>query len=95
MNYKYLTDTVVAKIDDDGKSRVSCSIENPEYLAWLAEGNTPTPADPLPNPRIAEIYAELDLIDRKSIRAIREGDATRVQEWEQQAQALRAELASL
>jgi hypothetical protein len=45
MNYKYLTETVVAKIDDDGLSRSSCSIENPEYLAWLAEGNTPEPAD--------------------------------------------------
>lgn len=45
--YKYLTETTVAKIDDDGKSRMSCSIENHEYLAWLAEGNTPDPADPV------------------------------------------------
>jgi hypothetical protein len=50
MNYKYLTETTLAKIDDDGISRSSCSIENPEYLAWLAEGNTPEPADPLPLP---------------------------------------------
>jgi hypothetical protein len=50
MNYKYLTDTVVAKIDDDGISRMSCSIDNDEFKAWLAEGNTPLPADPVPVP---------------------------------------------
>lgn len=46
--YKHLSDIIVAKIDDDGLSRMSCSIDNPEYLAWLAEGNTPEPADPPP-----------------------------------------------
>jgi hypothetical protein len=45
MIYKYLTTDVVAKIDDDGISRMSCSIENEEFKAWLAEGNTPEPAD--------------------------------------------------
>ena len=50
MKYKFLTETTLAKIDDDGISRSSCSIENPEYLAWLSEGNTPEPADPLPPP---------------------------------------------
>ena len=50
MNYKYLTSTTLAKIDDDGISRSSCSIENPEFQSWLAEGNTPEPADPLPPP---------------------------------------------
>lgn len=46
-SYRYLSDTVVAKIDDDGLSRMSCSIENPEFMSWIAEGNTPEPADPL------------------------------------------------
>lgn len=50
MIYKIITDTVLAKIDDDGISRMSCSIENLEYLIWLSEGNTPTPADPIPEP---------------------------------------------
>ena len=49
MIYKFISDTVVAKIDDDGISRMSCSIENPEYLLW-AETNTPEPADPIPEP---------------------------------------------
>jgi hypothetical protein len=48
MNYKYLTETVVAKIDSDGISRMSCSVENPEFQSWLAAGNTPLPADPPP-----------------------------------------------
>lgn len=45
MNYKLLNDAVVSKIDDDGVSSMSCSTENPEYLEWLAAGNTPAPAD--------------------------------------------------
>ena len=41
------------------------------------------------------VLAELDVIDRKSIRAIREGDSVRVAQWETQAAALRAELSGL
>lgn len=36
---------VYARIDDDGLCRVTCTAENPEFQAWLAEGNTPEPAD--------------------------------------------------
>lgn len=38
------------------------------YREWLAAGNTPEPADPLPNPRMAEIKALLAAIDAKKIR---------------------------
>lgn len=66
-----------------------------DYLAWVAKGNTPLPADPVPNPRIAEIHAELQLIDMKSIRALREGDSARIAALETQAETLRVELRSL
>jgi hypothetical protein len=36
---------IYARIDDDGKCRVTCAEENPEFQAWLKEGNTPLPAD--------------------------------------------------
>ena len=36
---------ILARIDDDGKCRLTCTEDHSEYLKWLAEGNTPTPAD--------------------------------------------------
>jgi len=51
MTYKILQKTnsgspqIYARIDDDGISRLSCSEEYPEFKQWLAEGNTPLPAD--------------------------------------------------
>ena len=50
MIYKLLTTTedgvkIFARIDEDGKCRLTCTEQNPEYLAWVAEGNQPEPAD--------------------------------------------------
>jgi len=50
MIFKILTtnedgQTIYARIDDDGKCRLTCTAEYPELQAWLAEGNVPTPAD--------------------------------------------------
>ena len=45
---------------DDGASVNPDS--NPDYLAWIAAGNTPTPAD-IPNPNIA-ILALIDSQER-------------------------------
>lgn len=36
---------IYARIDDDGKCRLTCASDYPEFVAWLAEGNTPIAAD--------------------------------------------------
>jgi hypothetical protein len=36
---------IYARIDDDGKCRLTCTENDQAYLAWVAEGNTPLPAD--------------------------------------------------
>lgn len=38
---------IYARIDDDGKCRLTCTAEYPEFQEWLAEGNEPLPADTL------------------------------------------------
>ena len=42
---------IYARIDDDGKCRLTCTADYPEFKAWLALGNTPEPAD---NPQQGE-----------------------------------------
>lgn len=56
--------------------------------AALAATNTPARTR-------ADVLADLAAIDLKSIRALRESNATRIAELEAQAVALRAELAAL
>jgi hypothetical protein len=51
MNFKLLpklnpSDTqIYARIDDDDVIRVTCTADYPPFQGWLAEGNTPLPAD--------------------------------------------------
>jgi len=51
MKYKKLNNALIdgpqilARIDDDGLIRVTCTEKNPDYLAWVAEGNTAEAAD--------------------------------------------------
>lgn len=50
MIYKLLTKTIdgvqiLARIDDDGLCRLTCTENDQAYLAWLDEGNTPEPAE--------------------------------------------------
>lgn len=36
---------IYARIDDDGKCRLTCTAEYPEFLKWIEEGNEPLPPD--------------------------------------------------
>ena len=50
MIYKLLEKTdsgvqILARIDDDGLCRVTCTEFDQNYLEWLKAGNTPEPAD--------------------------------------------------
>jgi hypothetical protein len=88
-NYKYLSDEVVAKIDDDGKSRLSCSVDDEEFKAWLADGNTATAADAIPDPtyqenRVAEYPPVADYLD-----GIVKADDLQVQKYIDDCQAVK------
>lgn len=69
-------------------------VEIGDAEADTIRNRAPTP-EQLREIRRGEILAALDTIDRKSIRAIREGDAARIADWEARARALRDELAGL
>jgi len=51
MKYKKLNNAltdgpqILARIDDDGLIRLTCTEKYSEYLAWVAEGNTADAAD--------------------------------------------------
>lgn len=76
MNYKKLPKAspdavqIYARIDDDGLCRVTCTGDNPEFLAWLAEGNTPEPA---PEPEVT-----WDTIRAKRDQLIKDSDWTMI-----------------
>lgn len=79
------------------------NIDYAEYLAWLAAGNVPEPADPIPDPRIEEIKARLAKIDLDTMRPLRavlvgadtQFDHDKLAALEKESNALRQELHSL
>ncbi len=85
--YKYNQDGNVMQFDEDGLCRVS------GLRSAFPDDITIEPADPVPNPRISEIDSILATIDLKSIRALREGNTSRIAELELQATLLRTERA--
>jgi hypothetical protein len=36
---------IYARIDDDGKCRLTCTADYPELRAWIEAGNQPLPAE--------------------------------------------------
>ena len=37
--------TIYARIDDDGKCRLTCTEDYPEFKAWIEAGNQPLPVE--------------------------------------------------
>lgn len=90
MNWKFTdgSNRVVSRINNDG-SFESC------LVSALPTDSVIDPADPVENPRIAEIKAELIALDIKRIRPLAEGDADYLATLNSQAIALRDELTVL
>lgn len=67
MTYKYTdsTNTVVSRSPNGGGIE-SCLVSNPEVQAWIAEGNTPEPAD-APD-LIAEAKARIRALEEEQVR---------------------------
>lgn len=81
--------------DTGGQSRIELGNPNSpkeEYLAWLKAGGIEVAYIPPASVRNAPIYAEMDSNDRKIIRAITEGDTTRITAHLTKQTALRAKL---
>ena len=36
---------IYKRVEDDGSYKITCTDDCPNYLAWVAEGNTPEEAD--------------------------------------------------
>jgi len=101
--YKLTKHTGITRLADNASiPNDPANTDYAEYLEWLAAGNTPTPADPIANPRITEIKARLARIDIESIRALRAksvgkgkpADDTKLTALDTEADDLRAELAT-
>ena len=93
--YKITRDDTVIRLSD------GCTIpkypgnkDYEDYLEWN-KINTPAPADPIPNPEIGLIDAQLKELDVKRIRPLAEGDTAYLQQLNQQVQALRTKRATL
>lgn len=96
MDYKILNDNIVLRLTDNANIPVdTANADYQTYLQWLSRGNTPEPADPVPNPRIAELKAELAALDIRRIRPTAEGDTAYLAILNAQAAVLRAELQAL
>ena len=73
----------------------TCRFYNGAWNVAAIPEPEPEPADPVPDPRIAELKSELAALDIKRIRPTAEGDTAYLATLNAQAVALRAELQAL
>lgn len=58
--FKFISDSILAIIDEDGISRGSCSSEHKDYLEWVAAGNTAAPYAPTAEELASEAQSVID-----------------------------------
>ena len=83
-SFKLVANGQAARIDDDGVSRATYSVDHPEYIKWLADGNAPEPYD---DPENAPEYviereeraAMLPRVVREFMLGFMEANATQAQ----------------
>jgi hypothetical protein len=90
--YTDSTNSVVTRVLEDGRMQ-STLVSAPEIQDWLAEGNTPLPADH-PDPNAAILAQIVQLESQVTIRRIREAysDSTWMNGIEAQIEVLRNKL---
>lgn len=91
MTYKLTDSTFIIRADGAYIPLDPANMDYAAYLAWLAAGNTPDPADPIPAPnyqqlRSAEYPPMSDYLD-----GIVKGDQTQVQKYIDACLAVKAE----
>lgn len=89
-NWKFTdaSNRFVARMNEDGSCE-SC------LASVLPDGTVVAAADPVPNPRIAEIKQQLDALDFKKIRPLAAGDTEYLAKLQEQTRLLQSELKDL
>ena len=97
MNFQYLRNKITKKIKSCGFTDLSSQVNDDYELIF---GELPKDAifekfEDTKEGKKAEILKQLEELDKKSIRSLREGNTERINKLETEAKALRTELQSL